>query len=99
MRTATFIAWLIDGLIVIYCVQLLARNSADWSGIPTMIIIIGLLAATVVGSALLLRKAETRGARIAALAIAGAIPFVGGLMFLAVALIAVVAMLTGARWN
>jgi hypothetical protein len=99
MRTATIIAWLIDGLIVVYCLQLLARNSADWSGISTMVIIIALLVATIIGSALLLRKAETRGTRIAALAIAGAIPFVGGLMFLAVALIAAVAMLTGARWN
>ncbi|MBZ5706559.1 MAG: hypothetical protein LAN63_14510 [Acidobacteriia bacterium] len=57
-----------------------------------------LLVAAIAGSTALFQK-HTRGARLAALAIAGAPPVAGGLMFLGVLLIALVAILTGARWN
>jgi hypothetical protein len=99
MRTLTIVSWAIDGLIILYCLGVMARNSAEWSGIPTMMTIIVLLLATVITSVLLSRNSPNRGRRILALVVAGAIPLVGGAMFLAVALIAVIAMITGARWN
>ena len=98
MRTLTMVAWVIDGLILLYFIQLLAGKSSEWSGAGTILLLMVLLAGAIAGSAALFQK-PNRGARLAALAIAGALPLVGGLMFLGVLLIALVAMLTGARWN
>ena len=98
MRTLTVVAWAMDALALLYLIQLLARQSSTWSGRGTIFLLIVLLLAAIAGSAALFHK-QSRRARFAALLVAGAVPLSAGLMFLGVLLIALVAMLTGGRWN
>lgn len=98
MKTLTIVACVIDGAIVLYFLQLLATHSWQWSGAGTILLLVVLLLGAIAGSVALFQR-QSRGARLAALAIAGAIPMAGGLMFLGVLLITLVAILTGARWN
>lgn len=99
MKALTIIAWIIDALIAFYFLQVLAGNSSDWSGAATLVPLILLLVVAIAASAFLTRRNPTRRTRLVALIIAGAVPLLGALLFLGVALIAAVAMLTGGRWN
>ncbi|HVN26971.1 MAG TPA: hypothetical protein VMT64_00715 [Candidatus Binataceae bacterium] len=99
MKMLTIIAWIVDSLVLLYFAQLLARMGLNWSGGFTILTLAGLVAASMIISAVLVSISKERWARRAALVIAGTLPLIGGLAFLAVGLIAAVAILTGARWN
>jgi hypothetical protein len=95
----TIIAWIIDSLILLYFVHMLARLGVNWSGGQTIITLTVMIAASIVISAVLVSTSKERWARRLALLIAGALPLIGGLTFLGAALIMLLSILAGDRWN
>ncbi len=92
-------AWVIDAGALLYFARVLARNGTHWQGAPTIITMMVLFIVAIVVSSAMVLSGETRSTRVTALAIAGALPLIGGLAFGCVGLIVAVAALFGGRMN
>jgi|SRR5215468_1612950 len=92
-------AWIVDGLIFVYLVQLIARMGLAWHGARSITLLIVLDLAAIAVSAALISNSQERWARNLALTIAGALPMLGAIGFLSVGLIAAITVLLGGRWN
>lgn len=97
--TLLIIAWLIDGAILLYLLQLLVRMGVAWQGARSIVTLMVLDVAAIAVSSALVAMSQTRWIRQLALGIASAMPLAGALGFLSVGLIAAASIMLGGRWN